>query len=91
MRLFGTIASLLPALLLTACASTASQLPAQQEANHQVVLQFYEAGLNRKDADAALKYVGERYVQHMRPMVRRASGSSSLFCATSIRTRTVKL
>lgn len=64
MRPFSLLATLLAAILLSACASTASQLPAQQEANRQVVLQFYEAGLNRKDADAALKYVGNRYVQH---------------------------
>ena len=64
MRPLALFATMLPAILLTACASTPSQLPAQQEANRQVVLQFYEAGLNRKDADAALKYVGNRYVQH---------------------------
>lgn len=64
MRPFSLLTTLLAAILLSACASTASQLPAQQEANRQLVLQFYEAGLNRKDADAALKYVGNRYVQH---------------------------
>ena len=64
MRPFFLLAAVLPAILLSACASTASPLPAQQEANRQVVLRFYEAGLNRKDADAALKYVGNRYVQH---------------------------
>ncbi|MDP5008574.1 MAG: ester cyclase [Glaciimonas sp.] len=35
-----------------------------QETNRQIVLNFYEAGLNKKDADAALKYLGDRYVQH---------------------------
>lgn len=64
MRPLALFATVLPAILLTACASTASRLPAQQEANRQVVLKFYEAGLNRKDADAALQYVGPRYVQH---------------------------
>ena len=64
MRPLALFATMLPAILLTACASTDSRLPAQQEAKRQVVLQFYEAGLNRKDADAALKYVGNRYVQH---------------------------
>ena len=64
MRPLALFATVLPAILLTACASTPSQLPVQQEAKRQVVLQFYEAGLNRKDADAALKYVGNRYVQH---------------------------
>ncbi|WP_461335491.1 nuclear transport factor 2 family protein [Bradyrhizobium embrapense] len=37
---------------------------AQQEANRKAVLAFYEEGLNQKDADAALAYVGNRYVQH---------------------------
>ena len=37
---------------------------AQEEANRQAVLAFYEKGLNQKDADAALQYVGDRYVQH---------------------------
>jgi predicted SnoaL-like aldol condensation-catalyzing enzyme len=36
----------------------------QEEANRQAVLAFYEKGLNQKDAEAALKYVGDRYVQH---------------------------
>jgi predicted SnoaL-like aldol condensation-catalyzing enzyme len=37
---------------------------AQDEANRSTVLAFYEKGLNQKDADAALAYVGDRYVQH---------------------------
>ncbi|WP_422389791.1 nuclear transport factor 2 family protein [Bradyrhizobium septentrionale] len=37
---------------------------AQQEANRKAVLAFYEKGLNQKDADAALAYVGNRHVQH---------------------------
>ena len=37
---------------------------AQEEANRTAVLAFYEKGLNQKDADAALAYVGDRYVQH---------------------------
>ncbi|MBW5436649.1 polyketide cyclase [Bradyrhizobium canariense] len=37
---------------------------AQEEANRKTVLAFYEKGLNEKDADAALAYVGDRYVQH---------------------------
>ena len=32
--------------------------------NKQVVLAFYEAGLNRKDFAAASKFLGPRYVQH---------------------------
>ncbi|WP_342732506.1 nuclear transport factor 2 family protein [Bradyrhizobium sp. B117] len=36
----------------------------QEEANRAAVLAFYEKGLNQKDVDAALAYVGNRYVQH---------------------------
>ncbi|OKO71112.1 nuclear transport factor 2 family protein [Bradyrhizobium sp. NAS96.2] len=54
------------ALLLALASSTAMAAPseAQQEANRKAVLAFYDKGLNQKDADAALAYVGNRYVQH---------------------------
>ena len=66
-----TLAALAAAatLLLAACApmggaSSPPAATARQEANRQAVLAFYEKGLNQKDADAALQYVGSRYVQH---------------------------
>jgi predicted SnoaL-like aldol condensation-catalyzing enzyme len=34
------------------------------EANKNTVMAFFEAGLNKKDFDAASKFFGERYVQH---------------------------
>ena len=37
---------------------------AKAEANRKVVLDFYEKGLNQKDADAAIALMGNRYVQH---------------------------
>ena len=54
------------ALLLALASPTAmaATSDAQQEANRKAVLAFYEKGLNQKDADAALAYVGNRYVQH---------------------------
>ncbi|CAM4097142.1 Polyketide cyclase [Bordetella tumbae] len=52
------------ALALSAGTAAAATSEAQQEANRQTVLAFYEKGLNQKDADAALAYVGDRYVQH---------------------------
>lgn len=64
MRTLLSALTLAPAFLLGACATTPVQPPSQAEANRQVVLKFYEVGLNRKDADAALQYVGNRYVQH---------------------------
>ncbi|MGY4320010.1 nuclear transport factor 2 family protein [Bradyrhizobium sp. JR3.5] len=51
-------------LALASSAATAAASDAQQEANRKAVLAFYEKGLNQKDADAALAYVGNRYVQH---------------------------
>ncbi|WP_398501360.1 ester cyclase [Variovorax sp.] len=55
------------ALVLSACAPIDGgkrRSITQQEANRQAVLAFYEKGLNQKDAEAALAYVGSRYVQH---------------------------
>ena len=37
---------------------------ATQEANKKTVLEFYEAGLNQKDFEAASKFFGPRYIQH---------------------------
>ncbi|MEN4917518.1 nuclear transport factor 2 family protein [Achromobacter spanius] len=55
----------LGALVFAAVLSPGAHASAEQEAaNKQAVLAFYEKGLNQKDADAALAYVGERYVQH---------------------------
>ncbi|APO55073.1 nuclear transport factor 2 family protein [Bradyrhizobium diazoefficiens] len=54
-------ASILMLFLGNGAASAAS---AQEEANRTAVLAFYEKGLNQKDADAAIAYMGNRYVQH---------------------------
>ncbi|WP_445220806.1 ester cyclase [Bradyrhizobium sp. Pa8] len=51
-------------LMLSLGNSAALAASAQEEANRAAVLAFYEKGLNQKDADAALAYVGNRYVQH---------------------------
>jgi len=56
------VAALLVALASSTAMAATSE--AQQEANRKAVLAFYEKGLNQKDADAALAYVGNRYVQH---------------------------
>ena len=39
-------------------------LAADTEANKKTVLEFYEAGLNKKDFEAASKYFGPKYIQH---------------------------
>lgn len=51
-------------LMLSVGNGSALAASAQEEANRAAVLGFYEKGLNQKDADAALAYVGNRYVQH---------------------------
>ena len=52
-------------LLAAALSPLAAHASAEQEAaNKAAVLAFYEKGLNQKDAESALKYVGDRYVQH---------------------------
>jgi predicted SnoaL-like aldol condensation-catalyzing enzyme len=51
--------------MLAFMASPASATDAAtQEANKKTVLEFYEMALNRKDFDAAAKFIGPRYVQH---------------------------
>jgi predicted SnoaL-like aldol condensation-catalyzing enzyme len=52
------------AALLLALAWAGSAAAADAEANRKVVLDFYEKGLNQKDADAAIALMGNRYVQH---------------------------
>ena len=58
--------AMIVAAILLALASPAAHAAseAQQEANRKVVLDFYEKGLNQKDADAAIALMGDRYVQH---------------------------
>lgn len=52
--------SMLTLAVFPAAADDAAKLAA----NKKTVLEFYEAGLNRKDFDAAAKFFGPRYVQH---------------------------
>ena len=53
---------ILPAVMLAI--SMMPALAADLEGNKKAVLEFYEAGLNKKDFDAASKYFGPQYVQH---------------------------
>lgn len=52
-------------LAISACAQQPGvEEHAQKEAIRQTVLRFYESGLNQKDADAAMRYLGAQYRQH---------------------------
>jgi predicted SnoaL-like aldol condensation-catalyzing enzyme len=37
---------------------------AQMEANKKAAMEFYDVAINKKDFEAASKYIGNRYVQH---------------------------
>jgi len=37
---------------------------AQMAANKKAAMEFYDAAINKKDFEAASKYIGNRYVQH---------------------------
>src|SRR5262245_8514882 len=37
---------------------------AQMEANKKMVVEFYNAAINEKDFEKAVKYLGPRYTQH---------------------------
>jgi predicted SnoaL-like aldol condensation-catalyzing enzyme len=51
--------------MITGMAGTAVIADARQlEENKKTVREFYEAAINRKDADRAMTYLGSRYVQH---------------------------
>lgn len=66
MHLIVRSAAIVAASVLTLSLASGAAMAggAQEEANRKTVLACYEKGLNQKDADAALAYVGDRYVQH---------------------------
>ena len=60
--LSGLVAASLLACAATAFADDAGK--AQEQANLKAVLAFYDKALNQKDADAAIAYMGDQYIQH---------------------------
>ena len=61
LRLVLATASL---ILGAAGPSARAASPGQMEANKKTVTAFEDAALNRKDFDAASKYLGPKYIQH---------------------------
>ena len=51
------------AAVFTVLSAHAADAP-QQETNKKHVTEFYEQAINRKDFEAASKYLGSRYTQH---------------------------
>ena len=52
------------AALMFAVALAPPAHAADLEANKKAVVEFYEAGLNKKDFEAASKHFGPKYIQH---------------------------
>jgi predicted SnoaL-like aldol condensation-catalyzing enzyme len=46
------------------CASPDERYTQQERRNRDVVLDFYEAGVNRRDYAAAFRHLADRYIQH---------------------------
>ena len=61
------------------CASPDEQYSAQERRNREVVLDFYEAGVNRRDYAAAFRHLGERYIQHNPNAADGAAGFQEFF------------
>ena len=53
-----------PFVILALTVALPAARAADMEANKRIVLEFYEAGLNNKDFEAAAKYFGPKYIQH---------------------------
>jgi predicted SnoaL-like aldol condensation-catalyzing enzyme len=58
-----TLAATALSLMLAAPAAFAADA-AQMEANKKAAMEFYDAAINKKDFEAASKFIGNRYTQH---------------------------
>lgn len=63
-RRLSTFAALALATLATGCTMDRPQKNPTEVSNEQIVRDFYEAGLNRKDFAAASAHLGPQYIQH---------------------------
>lgn len=54
----------LAATLLLVASTSSVAADALGEANKKIVVDFYTAGLMKLDADAAVKFMGPKYIQH---------------------------
>jgi predicted SnoaL-like aldol condensation-catalyzing enzyme len=70
----GAIISFFAAVLLVAPAAHAADA-SSQELNKKIVKEFYDLAINKKDFQAASKYLGPRYIQHNQ---RAADGAEGL-------------
>ena len=60
-----TLRILFPAFAILACVTHGVYADcSQQEANKQIVLDFYDKAINQKDFEAASRHLGAQYIQH---------------------------
>lgn len=50
--------------MMAHAAGSRGELSPSEKRNEQVVLDFYDAAINKKDFNAAARFLGERYIQH---------------------------
>jgi predicted SnoaL-like aldol condensation-catalyzing enzyme len=63
-RVMTKAAFILIAVFLLAAPAAHAADAQQMEANKKAVVEFYDAAINKKDFEAASRYIGSRYVQH---------------------------
>jgi predicted SnoaL-like aldol condensation-catalyzing enzyme len=63
------------AILVVLAPATHAADAGKQELNKKIVQEFYELAINKKDFEAASKYLGPRYIQHNQ---RAADGAEGL-------------
>ncbi|MET0292318.1 MAG: nuclear transport factor 2 family protein [Steroidobacteraceae bacterium] len=56
--------TVLAIVALAAASATQAAEPASTSRNKEIVTSFYDAAINRKDYDAAVKFLGPEYKQH---------------------------
>jgi len=61
------------------CASPDEQYSEAERRNRDVVLDFYDAGVNRRDYAAAFRHLGDHYVQHNPDVSDGAAGFREFF------------
>src|SRR5271167_4128615 len=55
---------LVAAVFIVAAPAAFAASAKEMEANKKTVQEFYEDAINKKDFDAAVKFLGPRYIQH---------------------------
>jgi predicted SnoaL-like aldol condensation-catalyzing enzyme len=71
----GAVIFFCAAVSLVLAPAAHATAPSRQELNKKIVREFYDLAINKKDFDAASKYLGPEYIQHNQ---RAADGAEGL-------------